>query len=130
MKPLTLFTDMSKTTVSLHTFIISLRTLLQAHSKICHKQVCGSTRQTAVLAGTSASLAGLMARPAHATLVWEASRWTPTNTRAGKTMQTNYKVHRCLSPLQTDQKVHNLLTCYKINTLYSHIFLSCYKFQF
>lgn len=41
-------------------------------------------RKAGVLSGTRANLTGLVAWPAHATLIGKASRWTTTDARAEK----------------------------------------------
>lgn len=61
-------------------FIVSIRADLQAHGQIGNVQMGRGAGQTTILAGSGARFAGLVARPANATLVGEASRRTPAYT--------------------------------------------------
>lgn len=64
------------------TLVVSLRTDLHADGQVDDVQMSGRTRQTAVLTGASARLAGLVALPADAALVGEAARRTAADASA------------------------------------------------
>lgn len=66
------------------TFVIAFGALLETHRQIGDSKVSGCTRETGVLTGTRANLAGLVTRPANAALIREASRRAATDACAGK----------------------------------------------